>query len=357
VTELSAVLNEPLRGGAADLWTLSATGRERLAMLGRNFPYPPYAHLLGVRVADVGANGTVMTMPATGWLLSPQGRIPLGMLAALADCSLGSALETCLAAGALYTTSELALQRVGAAGPGGEIRATSEVIYRGADLALTQTSLDIGGRLLAYGTSRLTMLEPIGDLSPLPDPLPTIETSNESPDPWERPAPAFDFDSNVWDSLTGLEIVQRQIKGELPLAPLVAITGIQQVEADEGTVRVTMPANAWLANHFGTIHGGFIAALADSALQLAVQTVTDAAHRFAPLDLKVNYLRPAHPDNTELTARASVVHRGRSIAIASGEVTNAAGKTVAMATGSSMFGPKELLERGRPLEAIDPDPA
>jgi acyl-coenzyme A thioesterase PaaI-like protein len=41
----------------------------------------------------------------------------------------------------------------------------------------------------------------------------------------------------------------------------------------------------------------------------------------------------------ELTAEAEVIHRGRSLAIASCRVTNADGKPVALATGSAMYLP------------------
>jgi hypothetical protein len=48
----------------------------------------------------------------------------------------------------------------------------------------------------------------------------------------------------------------------------------------------------------------------------------------------------------DLTARAEVVHRGRTLAIASCRIENADGKPVALATGSSMYLP------GRPASLI-----
>jgi hypothetical protein len=52
------------------------------------------------------------------------------------------------------------------------------------------------------------------------------------------------------------------------------------------------------------------------------------------------------PDGADLTARARVLHRGRTLLIVAAELTNAEGKQVALATGSSMYLP------GRPANLI-----
>jgi acyl-coenzyme A thioesterase PaaI-like protein len=60
----------------------------------------------------------------------------------------------------------------------------------------------------------------------------------------------------------------------------------------------------------------------------------------------VNYLRPVFPDGNDLTARARIQHRGRTLVVAAAEVTNDEGKQVALATGSSMYLP------GRPANLV-----
>jgi acyl-coenzyme A thioesterase PaaI-like protein len=50
--------------------------------------------------------------------------------------------------------------------------------------------------------------------------------------------------------------------------------------------------------------------------------------------VKVNYLRPGVVGAEDLTATGTVIHRGRSLAIARAEVTQG-GKQVAVATGST----------------------
>ena len=106
------------------------------------------------------------------------------------------------------------------------------------------------------------------------------------------------------------------------------------------------------------LYGGAIAMLADAALSCAVMTINPSGSSFAPLDLKVNYLRPVLPDGGLMTARATLVHRGRTMAVATAELTNEDGKRIALASSSVMLLP------GRPWSDIAgsvdravPDPA
>ena len=86
--------------------------------------------------------------------------------------------------------------------------------------------------------------------------------------------------------------------------------------------------------------------LAEFAMGAAAFSTAPADTAVATLDFKVNYLRPVFPDGKDLTARARVVHRGRTLVIVAAELTNAEGKAVALATGSSMYLP------GRPANLV-----
>ena len=70
-----------------------------------------------------------------------------------------------------------------------------------------------------------------------------------------------------------------------------------------------------------------------------MQTTVPAGTAIAPTDLRVQFLRPVATDGALLTARASVLHRGRSFAAARAEVTNAQGKLVALGGASALILP------------------
>jgi uncharacterized protein (TIGR00369 family) len=85
-----------------------------------------------------------------------------------------------------------------------------------------------------------------------------------------------------------------------------------------------------------------------------VQTTLPAGTAFAPVDLKVYFLRPVPPDGRDLLARGTVLHRGRTVAIGTSDVFDADGKKVAVATGSSVIMPGRPATVTRELTLPDP---
>jgi uncharacterized protein (TIGR00369 family) len=118
-----------------------------------------------------------------------------------------------------------------------------------------------------------------------------------------------------------------------------------------------MPASQWFCTGFGTFYGGIIAMFLDGGINTAVTTTLPPGASFGTLDLKVNFLRPVTPDGRDLVAEATVVHRGRTIAVTTAEVEDADGKRVAMATSSAMILPDHSWSRARPVATMDEAPA
>jgi uncharacterized protein (TIGR00369 family) len=335
------IIDEPVRGGYPEPWLLALPGSRRIALsIEGHMPYPPMGRLLGTDVVEAHDGRSTATMPATGWLVSPQGRIPIGVLAIVAYIAFGCAVGCELDVGQAFTTAELSLQRLRRPAPGGVLVANGRLLFLEPPVALVEAGVhDSEGHLVAHGTSRLAVFEPAGALPPVPDPLPPL-VADRTPvpdDPWRRPPEGTVLGDDVWSSMTGLQVLQAQIAGDLPLPPLSHLTGLRPVEAAEGTADVALPSSEWLNSPGGTMQGGVTAMLADAAMQMAIQTTAAQGDGFAPLDFKVNYLRPVIADDRDLIAHGEVVHRGQQIVVARAEVVNADGKRVALATGSARF--------------------
>jgi uncharacterized protein (TIGR00369 family) len=337
------VWREEVRGGYPDRRLIALSGRERLEGWRRGTsPPPPLTHLTGAIPTGFGSGTAEARMPASGWLAASNGLITGGALAIVADIAFGCAVETELPAATPYTTAELSLSFLRPVRPGTTLTVGGQAIHVGRTVGLSEAFVLEEGteRLVAHGTSRLTVFPP---LDPPPDPPPDLEpivpAEHETPDPYLRPSPDGVLPQEVWDELSGMEILRRQLAGELPPPPLFHLTGIRPTEVAEGTATAVMPATEWLASPTGLLQGGAIAMLADFAMLVAVETTRPAGTAFAGLDLKANFLRPVPPDGEDLMARAEVVHAGRSIAITSARVTNAEGKPVLLATGSSIYLP------------------
>ena len=342
------VWREPVRGGhpTRDLEHRSGLERLRAQLNGDDFPSPPLFHLTGVRMVEVGLGSAAFEMPLTGWLLSPQGAISVGPLAIPADAALALAVLSTLPPGGSLTTSELSLRVLAPARPGGLVIARGSLLHARRTIALSEATLtDEHGRLLAHGTSLVFITpsddatpprEPEGPRSP-PAPPPAAP---DTPDPWQRPPAGEVLEQATWDRISGLDALQAMIAGELPKAPIHYLTGIEARAAAEGEVTFAMPATRWLcAPPPGRLQGGTVALIAETAASAAIQTTLPAGTALAPVDLKVNYLRPAAADGRELLASGRVMHRGRRTAVATSEVVDADGRRVALATASAMVLP------------------
>lgn len=307
-------------------------------------PMPPIAHLTGIRMLDVGEGTSSWSMPASPWMVTPQGGIAIGMLGVLADPALGCAIQTTLPPATPYTTAELSLTMVRpVAGTGDLLSAHGRVVHPGRRMALAEVSIeDAAGRLVAHGTSRCMILPKLYSLPPAEslEPVESPEDPDDAHDPWRRPeVMGSPLPQGLWDTETGLEIMCRYVTGEVPNPPLCALTGLRLADAGYGSAGFALPASGWLASPSGNVEGGMIAMLADAALQTAIATTAPPGCAVASIDLKVNFLRPCPTDNRLLEGKGSVVHQGKSLVIANGEVLNADGKRVAVATGSALLLP------------------
>jgi uncharacterized protein (TIGR00369 family) len=117
-----------------------------------------------------------------------------------------------------------------------------------------------------------------------------------------------------------------------PPVGVAELLGMRPVVVEAGTVTFACDADARFANPMGTVHGGIIATLLDSALGCAVQTTLPDGVGYTTLSLELKYLRPVTIDAGELRATGTVVHAGRKQATAEARLTDVAGRLLATAT-------------------------
>lgn len=349
--------SEPARGGYGDLRLLGLSGLEQLRT-GLRFlgPRPPISHLIGISFDSISEGTSAFSMPASPWLQSPAGVIPGGVLAMLADAPLGTAVHSALPPATAYTTAELSMTFLRPATVrSGRISAHGQLIHVGRSIGLSETFLyDDAERMLAHGTSRCYIFPPI---EPAPEPPPEDYEpdipSYDTPDPHERPVEGEPIPQEVWDRRSGLEMMREWIGGKLPAPPLYYLTGSRPIEAHEGSATQILPVTDWLNSPLRRVQGGAIVFVAELAMQGAVLTTVPAGTAFAPLDIKMNFFRPVEADGRDLVAKATVDHRGKTLATAVCEVVNADGKRVAAAVGTSMILPGRRASLAEPVVAED----
>ena len=147
---------------------------------------------------------------------------------------------------------------------------------------------------------------------------------------WKDPA----LGAEAAASLTGVEWLRAMARGEAPAPPLVLLLGFSLETIVEGEVTVTVEPAEFHYNPLGVAHGGLAAALFDSALGCAVQSLLPPASAAPTMQLQINYIRPITISTGKLLCTGRVVHIGRRSALAEGRLTDTAGKLHAHATGS-----------------------
>jgi uncharacterized protein (TIGR00369 family) len=347
------IWEEPAKGGYPDRSFLALAGEQRMGAARRGLiPYSPMGYLTELEMTEGSRGHSTFSMPASPWFANSSGLISGGVLALIGDAALGSVIHSDVGPGQGMTTAELSMSflRPVVPKPGTAITGSGQLIHRGRSLGISEAFLfDDDDQLISHGTTRCTVFPPV---DPLPDPPQdgTPEFDQRPPgddpnDPLRRPVEGEVLPQEVFER-PGLDILRELIEDDLPRPPIHHLTGLRLVEAEEGETVVVLPCSKWLSTSAGTIQGGFTAMLAESAMTGAVFSTAPPDTAVATLDFKVNYLRPVFPDGNEITARARILHRGRTLVVATAELTNSEGKKVALATGSSMYLP------GRPAKLI-----
>jgi len=139
---------------------------------------------------------------------------------------------------------------------------------------------------------------------------------------------------------SGLEFLQRIVAGEIPGVPIGDTLGFRLVEAEKGRVVLVGQPDARSYNLIGTVHGGWGAAILDTALALSTLSSLEADQGFTTIDIRVNYLRPLSTQTGEVRAEGRVLQAGRRLAYGEATLTDRDGRLVCHGTGSCLILPR-----------------
>lgn len=121
--------------------------------------------------------------------------------------------------------------------------------------------------------------------------------------------------------------------------------GFQLDAAEAGRAVLRMRVRERHKQVHGVVHGGVLAALADTAGGLATYMAVPRGTRIATVEMKINYLEPV--EKGILIADARVIRRGKNLAIVDCDVREDGGELVAKALMTFSIGPVERKGRRR----------
>ena len=138
---------------------------------------------------------------------------------------------------------------------------------------------------------------------------------------------------------SGLELMRAMIAGELAAPPIMHLVDMSRMEAEEGRVAVELLPQEFHYNPLGTVHGGVLSTLLDTAAACAVHTTLPPGVGYTSLDLNVKFLRPVTVDTGTLRCEGTVLQRGRRTALAEARLTDPADRLVAHAPSTCLIFP------------------
>jgi uncharacterized protein (TIGR00369 family) len=139
---------------------------------------------------------------------------------------------------------------------------------------------------------------------------------------------------------TGLDYLQRIIAGEIPGVPIGETLGFRLAEVEKGRVVLVGRPDERSYNLIGSVHGGWAAAILDTALALSTLSTLDDTQGFTTVDIRVNYLRPLTMEAGEVRAEGRVLQGGRRLTYGEARLVDGPGKLLCHATGSCLIVPR-----------------
>lgn len=120
-------------------------------------------------------------------------------------------------------------------------------------------------------------------------------------------------------------------------APIAVTLGFALTEIDDGRVVFEMAPSEKLYNPMGTVHGGVMATLLDSATGAAVHSKLPAGAAYTTLEIKVSFVKAITAKVPKLRAEGKVVTFGSRVATAEATLRDEAGTLYATATSTCLI--------------------
>ncbi|TJY55921.1 PaaI family thioesterase [Sinimarinibacterium sp. CAU 1509] len=152
------------------------------------------------------------------------------------------------------------------------------------------------------------------------------------------PAPKTGIvDPAIATSMSGLAFMHKLMNEELPAPPFSLTADVWPVEVEDGRVVFEGRPSERFYNPMGTIHGGWLSTLLDSAMGCAIHSHLPPGAGYTTVEMKVNFVRPAFAHTGPLRCEASLMHYGGRIATSEGRIIDGKGRLIAHGTETCML--------------------
>jgi uncharacterized protein (TIGR00369 family) len=150
---------------------------------------------------------------------------------------------------------------------------------------------------------------------------------------WEDPA----LLASQANQLNGLEFLEKMIKAELPFPPLLHTLDFKVSAIHPGRAEFTFQPQEFHFNPLGSVHGGVITAVLDSAMGCTLHSVLPLGTGYTTIDIKVNFLKSVNIKTGLMRATGAIINQGNRTALLEARLIDENGKLYAFATSTCMI--------------------
>jgi uncharacterized protein (TIGR00369 family) len=137
--------------------------------------------------------------------------------------------------------------------------------------------------------------------------------------------------------LGGMDVLRAIEDGVISPPPVAQLLGMEVENVSEGLVTFAFEPGEYHYNPLGTVHGGILTTVLDSAMGCAVHSRLRAGLAYTTLELKVNFLRPVRVTTGRVRGEGKVVHLGGRVATAEAHLVDQDGRLYAHATSTCLI--------------------
>ncbi len=131
---------------------------------------------------------------------------------------------------------------------------------------------------------------------------------------------------------SGQDFLEGILNQKHPAPPFAQTANIWITEVESGRVVFEAEPSERFYNPMGTVHGGWISTLLDSAMGCAAHTLMKPGQAYTTVDMSISFVRPVFEKTGKVRCEGKVIHGGGRIVTAEGRLWDAAGTLLAHGT-------------------------
>lgn len=138
-------------------------------------------------------------------------------------------------------------------------------------------------------------------------------------------------------AIPGLEYLQAIQNGTIPGPPIFDTVDFLLFSVEKGQVVFEFFPKEFHYNPVGSVHGGIITTILDSAIGCSLLSTLPAKFTFTTLELKINFLRKISEESPVLKTNTKIIHQGKTTALLESDLVDPEGKVYAHAVSTCMI--------------------